>query len=84
VEGPAAAPAAPAAPADPCPASVWQQGESQGGACLQPTVIGAQAVKACGARLEQAGWQPDPAAASLIGERMGQELLCWRAPASTP
>jgi hypothetical protein len=76
-----AAPAPAPAAADPCPPSIWQSGQSQGGACLQPAVLGEESVNACGARLEQAGWQPDPQAATLIAERVGQPVRCWRAPA---
>ena len=94
--GPAAAAPAPAAPVsappvaaapeasagdDPCPPGTLKSAESQGGACLQPSVLGEDKVNACGARLEKNGWQPDPQAAKLIGERMGQPVRCWRAPA---
>ena len=90
-EGPAAASATPApaaaapeaaAPAgDPCPPGTWQQGQENGGTCLQPAVLGEAPVKACGAQLEQKGWQPDAVAASAIGQRLGQTVYCWRAPA---
>src|SRR5688572_21546751 len=80
VSAPGPAPAA-GAPADPCPEGTVQSAEEQGGACLQPAVLGEEVVNACGAYLEQSGWQPDPVATAAIGERMGQTVRCWRAPA---
>lgn len=60
-----------------CPADLARSLAAQGGACLEPEVLGAEAVAACGAWLEGAGFARDADAERFIGAQTGKRLVCF-------
>jgi len=62
-----------------CPKSVLAAGTQQGGACLEPAVLGAAVVAGCQRELESLGWTRDRDAETLIGTQTRKALVCFRA-----
>jgi hypothetical protein len=78
---PATASAAPAAQQSPaCPDAVMESGKQQGGACMEPAVLGEDVVRRCDAYLQQHGWKHDEAAEQAISAQTQKTLRCYRAP----
>jgi hypothetical protein len=75
---PAAEPAAGTTAA--CPTSVTEAATAQGGACLEPAVLGTEVTATCTAWLDEKGWLRDEAAEAAIGGQTGKTLTCYRAP----
>jgi len=63
-----------------CPDAVLQSGKQQGGACMEPAVLGEDVARSCEAYLQQHGWQRDDVAEKAIGAQTQKTLLCYRAP----
>jgi hypothetical protein len=74
--------APPAAATATCPPDVITPLRQNGAGCLDPSVLGAATVDACGAELTGNGWQDDPIATGAISERLGKPVRCWHAPAA--
>ncbi len=73
-----AEPASAAAPT--CPNAILESGAQQGGACMEPAVLGQEVATSCEQYLQQHGWQRDDAAEKLIGSQTQKTLVCYRAP----
>lgn len=79
---PAPAPATAPSADQPCGYDILGSARQQGGACLEPAVLGADKTAQCQAFLEQNGWQRDSAAETMIGHETGKTIVCFRAPGS--
>jgi len=79
-QGTAPAPTPPPTSAGSCPQLVLQDGQRQGGACLDPQVMGEAVASRCGAYLLANGWSPDSEAETRIGNQSGRLINCYRAP----
>jgi hypothetical protein len=63
-----------------CPTSVTDAANAQGGACLEPAMLGAEVTATCTAWLDEKGWVRDEAAEAAIGGQTGKTLTCYHAP----
>ncbi len=63
-----------------CPDSVMSGAKEQGGACLDPAVLGQDVVDACAIQLQQAGWNRDEAVEKSIGRAQDRPIVCFRRP----
>lgn len=65
----------------PCSDAVLDNVENgSGGACLEPAVLGAEAVRLCGEYLRGLGLQRSATVEKALGERTGKVLECWGPP----
>jgi hypothetical protein len=78
---PAAAPSQ-AGSDQPCGYDIIGSAKDQGGACLEPEVLGADTTTRCEAFLQRNGWKRDGVAESAIGQRTDKTVVCFRAPST--
>jgi len=64
----------------PCGYDILARSKEQGGACLEPSILGADRTRRCQAFLEQNGWKRDGMAESALGQQTGKAVICFRAP----
>lgn len=78
--GAAPAGASAASPAAVCPPNIAEVPVDQPGQCFEPAVLGADVAAACGQLFAGKGWIHDTEAETAIGGRLGEKLICYRAP----
>jgi hypothetical protein len=65
-------------PSQACPPELLP---SEGGACLEPAILGEEKTKACTqVLLQERRWVADTFTAETIGKQTGKKLLCFRQP----
>jgi hypothetical protein len=65
-----------------CPDTVLEAVKKQGGACMEPAVLGEDVAKQCTTYLEQHGWQHDDVVEKELAARTQKTLVCYRSPGS--